>query len=137
VEPRWFGRSRFDLVVEVADEAAVRAAKPDFRRLARVEARGVTLTAGAPPGSPYDFVSRFFALRAGVAEDPVTGSAHCCLAPFWAARLGRQELLGHQVSKRGGIVRVRVEGERVVLGGQASHVTSGELLVPPRPPAAR
>ena len=135
VEPRWFGRSRFDLVVEVADETAVRAARPDFRRLARVEARGVMLTAGAPPGSPYDFVSRFFAPRAGVAEDPVTGSAHCCLAPFWAARLGRPQLLGRQVSPRGGVVRVRVEGERVVLGGQATHVASGELLVRPRPPA--
>ena len=136
VEPRWLGRSRFDVVVEVADEAAVRAARPDFQGLAEVEARGVMLTALAAPGSPHDFVSRFFAPRAGVAEDPVTGSAHCCLAPFWAERLGRRELLGRQLSQRGGVVRVRVEGDRVVLGGRAAHVASGELLVPPRAPAA-
>ena len=135
VQPRWLGRSRFDVVVEVADEEAVRAARPDFRRLARVEARGVMLTAAAAPESAHDFVGRFFAPRAGVAEDPVTGSAHCCLAPFWAERLGRRELVGLQVSQRGGTVRMRVEGDRVTLAGLARHVVSGELLVPPRPPA--
>jgi PhzF family phenazine biosynthesis protein len=137
VEPRWLGRSRFDVLVEVSDEAEVREARPDFGRLERVEARGVILTAAAPSGAPHDFVSRFFAPRAGVAEDPVTGSAHCALAPFWAQRLGRSELIGFQASARGGTVRVRLEGERVVLGGQAVHVARGELLVPrPRPAAA-
>jgi PhzF family phenazine biosynthesis protein len=136
VEPLWVGRSRFDVMVEVADEETVRGAQPDFTRLREVEARGVMLTAVAAAGARHHFVSRFFAPRAGVDEDPVTGSAHCCLAPFWAARLGRAELVGLQASRRGGLVRVRVEGDRVVLGGRAVAVARGELLVaPPVPPA--
>jgi PhzF family phenazine biosynthesis protein len=135
IVPRWLGRSRFDVVVEVEDEAAVRALRPDMGRLAQVEARGVMVTATAAPSARHDFVSRFFAPRAGVAEDPVTGSAHCCLAPFWAARMARSELVGYQASARGGMVRVRVEGERVVLAGQATHVARGELLLPPPRPA--
>jgi PhzF family phenazine biosynthesis protein len=130
-EPRWVGRSRFDAVVVVDDEDAVRAARPDFGRLREVDARGVMLTAPATPGARYHFVSRFFAPRAGVDEDPVTGSAHCCLAPYWASRLGRPEMVGLQASRRGGMVRVRVEGDRVVLGGRAVPVARGELLVAP------
>jgi predicted PhzF superfamily epimerase YddE/YHI9 len=75
-----------------------------------------------------DFISRFFAPAAGVDEDPVTGSAHCCLAPFWASRLGKTEMVGYQASARGGLVRVRVTGDRVKLGGQAVTVMTGELL---------
>ena len=75
-----------------------------------------------------DFVSRFFAPGSGVAEDPVTGSAHCALAPYWAAKLGRNEMTGHQISARGGIVHVRVEGDRVMLGGNAVTVMKGLLL---------
>jgi predicted PhzF superfamily epimerase YddE/YHI9 len=80
------------------------------------------------PGSEYDFVSRFFAPRLGVPEDPVCGSAHCCLSPYWSERLGKTELVGYQASPRGGIVRVRHLGPRVVLGGQAVTVMKGELL---------
>lgn len=120
-------RSRFDYLVEVEHEAAVRGLAPDFIALARVEARGVMVTSRAT-AAPFDFVSRFFAPRAGVNEDPVTGSAHCALAPFWAERLGRPELLAYQASPRGGVVRVRVAGDRVLLGGQAVTVLRGELL---------
>lgn len=132
VTPAWTGFSRFDVVALVESEAAVREAAPDLTALRRVEARGVILTAAAAePGGGYDFVSRFFAPAVGVPEDPVTGSAHCALAPFWAARLGRTELVGHQVSARGGIVRVRHAGDRVTLAGEAVVVARGELLVAP------
>ena len=126
VEPRWVGRSPFDLLVEVDSEATVRALRPDFGALAAMEARGVIVTAAASqPG--YDFVSRFFAPRAGIDEDPVTGSAHCALTPFWAHRLGRSELTGYQASRRGGTVYVRAGGERVQLGGHAVTVMRGVL----------
>jgi predicted PhzF superfamily epimerase YddE/YHI9 len=92
--------------------------------------RGVIVTARAA-GSEYDFVSRFFAPGAGVDEDPVTGSAHCALAPYWAAQLGREELVGRQASARGGIVRVRAKGKRVILAGQAVVVLRGDLDVDP------
>lgn len=121
------GRSKFDWVVEVESEDAVRALRPDIGLLAKVEARGVIVTArGERDG--YDFVSRFFAPAVGVPEDPVTGSAHCALAPYWAARLGRAQLTGFQASRRGGTVKVRVEGDRVILAGQAVTVMRGELV---------
>ena len=112
-------------LVEVADEAAVRRAAPDLRALARA-ARGVIVTARASSGVA-DFVSRFFAPAMGVDEDPVTGSAHCVLAPYWAGQFGRSELTGYQASARGGVVRVRAAGDRVILGGQAVTVMRGEL----------
>ena len=122
------GRSRFDLVVELGTAAAVRSLRPDIRALAAVDARGITVTA---PGDRegIDCVSRFFAPAVGVDEDPVTGSAHCVLAPFWAERLGRAELVGEQASARGGIVRMRLDGDRVALGGQAVTVWEGNLLL--------
>jgi predicted PhzF superfamily epimerase YddE/YHI9 len=127
--PRWVGRSRFDYIVELDSEALVRGLKPDLTALQRVEARGVSVTSRATtPG--YDFVSRFFAPRSGVPEDPVTGSAHCALAPFWSERLGggRTEMTAYQASARGGVVRVRLERDRVVLAMQAVTVLRGELL---------
>ncbi|HVH66241.1 MAG TPA: PhzF family phenazine biosynthesis protein [Gemmatimonadales bacterium] len=125
--PRWVGRSRFDYLVELESEATVRGLQPNLAALERVEARGISVTSRATtPG--YDFVSRFFAPRSGVPEDPVTGSAHCALAPFWGERLGRVEMTAYQASARGGVVRVRVNGDRVVLGGQAVTVLRGELL---------
>lgn len=126
--PLWTGRNRMDWLIAVPDEAAVRAATPDLRALAAVTERGVMITAPAMD-TAHDFVSRFFAPAAGVAEDPVTGSAHCALGPFWAARLGRDELTGFQASTRGGVVRVRVGGDRVQLLGQAVTVLEGELCV--------
>ena len=121
------GRNRMDYLIEVASEAEVRSAEPDITRLRAVDARGVILTARSS-GDGHDFVSRFFAPRVGVDEDPVTGSAHCALAPYWAERLGRSELVGYQASARGGTVRVRMNGDRVLLGGQAVTVLRGELL---------
>lgn len=125
--PRWIGRSRFDYLVELESEAAVRALQPDLTALQAVEARGVMITSRATtPG--YDFVSRFFAPRSGVPEDPVTGSAHCALGPFWRERLGRDTMTAYQASARGGVIRVRVAGDRVMLGGQAVTVLRGELV---------
>jgi PhzF family phenazine biosynthesis protein len=120
------GKARFDYLVLVESENDLRSLAPDFRRLAQVETRGVIVTARSDD-SRFDFVSRFFAPAAGIDEDPVTGSAHCCLGPFWAERLGRSELTGFQASARGGIVRVRVAGDRVMLGGQAVTIWRGEL----------
>ena len=126
---RFAGRNRLDYLIEVETERAVRALAPDFRRLATAcgPTRGVIVTA-ASDRPQHDFVSRFFAPGAGIDEDPVTGSAHCCLGPFWAGRLGRKELRGYQASPRGGTVAVRVAGGRVHLGGQAVTVMRGELL---------
>ena len=127
-KPVYFGRNRFDLLVELESEEAVRALRPDFARLEAIAARGVIVTARSNDPR-FDFVSRFFAPAVGVNEDPVCGSAHCCLGPFWSARLGKRELTGFQASPRGGIVGVRIEGERVVLGGTAVTVLSGQLTV--------
>jgi PhzF family phenazine biosynthesis protein len=128
---RWVGRGRFDYLVELADETAVRGLAPDLRRLGRLSSLGVIVTAkadgAAGPGS-CDFVSRYFAPAAGIDEDPVTGAAHCTLGPFWAARLGRDELTGFQASARGGLVQVRPEGDRVRLGGRAVTVLRGRLV---------
>jgi PhzF family phenazine biosynthesis protein len=110
----------------VDGEEAVRALKPDFQALARAEARGVIVTARAE-GTEYDFVSRFFAPASGINEDPVTGSAHCCLAPYWGERLGKTRLTAWQASRRGGLLRLQVEGERVRIAGQAITVLRGEL----------
>ncbi|MGZ3595005.1 MAG: PhzF family phenazine biosynthesis protein, partial [Syntrophales bacterium] len=99
---------------------------PDFALLNTIPMRGVIVTSPSSSGE-YDFVSRFFAPQVGVNEDPVTGSAHCCLAPYWAARLGRDEMVGYQASPRGGFVRVRVDNDRVHLGGQAVTISQGEL----------
>jgi PhzF family phenazine biosynthesis protein len=127
VAARFVGKNRMDYLVEIESEAAVRALQPDFTRLRSLPVRGVMVTARAS-GDGFDFVSRFFAPGAGVDEDPVTGSAHCCLAPYWGAKLGKTEMTGHQVSARGGVVRVRDAGARVILGGQAVTVLRGELL---------
>ena len=128
--PLWTGRSRFDLVVELADPSAVEKLTPNFSRIAELDCRGIIVTAaGAPPGrAGVDFVSRFFGPASGVPEDPVTGSAHCALGPFWASRLGKNQLAARQVSRRGGDVRVSVVGDRVHLRGQAVTVLRGELL---------
>ncbi len=126
-EPKYVGRSQFDLLVELESEAAVRALRPDLGLLARIQARGVIVTARAESGS-FDFVSRFFAPQVGVDEDPVTGSAHCVLGPYWQKRLGRDDFVAYQASPRGGTIRVGVRGERVRLGGQAVTVMRATLL---------
>jgi PhzF family phenazine biosynthesis protein len=121
------GRNEFDYLLEVESEQAVADVHPDFERLAQVDARGVIVTSRAH-GGEYDFVSRFFGPRVGVNEDPVTGSAHCCLGPYWSEKLHRDELVGYQASARGGVVRTRTAGDRVYLGGQAITVVRGRLL---------
>lgn len=126
-EPQYVGRNRLDYIIEVENELALRSLEPDMRLLRALRSRGVIVTCRADD-SRFDFVSRFFAPGAGVDEDPVTGSAHCCLGPFWQQRLGRDSMLGFQASARGGDVRVRVAGNRVILGGQAITVLSGELV---------
>jgi predicted PhzF superfamily epimerase YddE/YHI9 len=120
-------RNRFDYLVELASEEAVRAVKPDFTALRDLDVRGIIVTARASEAG-FDFVSRFFAPAAGIDEDPVTGSAHCALAPYWADRLGKPEMTAHQVSARGGVVKVKLNGNRVILGGQAVTVMTGELV---------
>jgi predicted PhzF superfamily epimerase YddE/YHI9 len=124
--PRQVLRGRFDYLVELDSESTVRALKPDLTRLAAIETRGVMVTAPADAAGA-DFVLRFFAPRCGVPEDPVTGSACCTLAPFWAARLGRERLVGRQLSRRGGVMRVALAGSRVRLSGQAVTVLKGAL----------
>ena len=126
VQPSFVGRSKFDRLVLVESEEAVRSLKPDFSRLREISMRGVIVTS-ASDDPRFDFVSRFFAPGAGIDEDPVTGSAHCCLGPFWSERLGKTEMTAFQASARGGAVRVRVNGARVLLGGKAVTVLRGEL----------
>jgi predicted PhzF superfamily epimerase YddE/YHI9 len=123
----YVGRTSFDYLVELESESRVRTLEPDLGALARLGTRGVIVTARSEDPA-YDFVSRFFAPGSGIAEDPVTGSAHCGLGPFWATRLGKKELVGYQASARGGTVRVRLENDRAHLGGYAVTVVRGELL---------
>lgn len=126
IKAKYVGKNRMDYLVEVASETELRTMRPDFTRLRTLPVRGVTVTAAAVEDE-FDFVSRFFAPGSGVDEDPVTGSAHCCLAPYWGAKLGKTEMTGFQASSRGGVVRVRTAGDRVILGGQAVTVLRGEL----------
>ncbi len=126
VEATDIGRAAGDYLVEVGSEAAVRDCAPDCRRLGAVECRGVIVTARSDSPA-FDFVSRFFGPAVGIDEDPVTGSAHCALAPYWAAKLGKTALTGRQLSARGGVVAVELKGDRVILGGAAAVFAAGEL----------
>jgi PhzF family phenazine biosynthesis protein len=135
VRSLWMGRNRLHFLVEAESEEAVRAARPDLRRLAAVlpPARGVIVTAraaraGDAAGDGYDFVSRFFAPVMGIDEDQATGSAHCALAPYWAAKLDKTEMAAFQASPRGGTLRVRVAGERVHIAGQAVSLLRSQLI---------
>jgi PhzF family phenazine biosynthesis protein len=123
---RFTGNNKMDWLVEVDSEKTVRELAPDLVLLKTIPVRGVIVTARAD--AKHDFVSRFFAPRAGVDEDPVTGSAHCCLAPYWGTKLEKKELVGWQASARGGEVRMQWSGDRVVLSGRAITVLRGELV---------
>jgi PhzF family phenazine biosynthesis protein len=125
--PKYIGKSKFDYLLEVDSEELVRKLTPDFSLLRTLPIRGIIVT-GSADSAEYDFVSRFFAPAVGVDEDPVTGSAHCCLGPFWSKRSGKKSFVAYQASQRGGFVRVKVEGDRVCLGGKAVTVLRGELL---------
>lgn len=124
--PSYIGRSLFDKFVLVESESVLRTLQPDFARLREIRMRGVIVTSTSKEPR-YDFLSRYFAPAAGIDEDHVTGSAHCCLGPFWSNRLGKTEMTAYQASKRGGIVHVRVAGDRVFLAGQAVTVLEGSL----------
>jgi PhzF family phenazine biosynthesis protein len=127
------GKNAFDYLVEVESETILRSLAPDHSRLRKLPVRGVIVTArGARSGNgaEYDFVSRFFAPGSGVDEDPVTGSAHTALGPYWMGILGKSEFTAFQASARGGVIKVRVVGDRVKLGGQAVTVMTGELQTP-------
>jgi PhzF family phenazine biosynthesis protein len=127
VEPSYVGKTRFDYLLEVATEEVLRSMRPDFRALKALSVRGIIVTSrSAAP--PYDFVSRFFAPGAGIDEDPVTGSAHCCLGPYWRDRMQKDEFLAFQASPRGGVLQVRVGGDRVFLSGKAVTILRGELV---------
>ncbi|BAU42474.1 PhzF family phenazine biosynthesis protein [Leptolyngbya sp. O-77] len=121
-------KNQFDYLVEVASLEIVRQLAPDFTRLRTLPVRGVIVTSRAEVDSEYDFISRFFAPGSGVDEDPVTGSAHCALAPYWGDRLSKDTFLAYQASARGGVVKARLAGDRVFLGGQAVTVLRGELV---------
>ena len=128
IQPRFIGRNKFDFLVDVESESVLRGLLPDFKRLATVDCRGVIVTAkSADP--QYDFASRFFAPAVGIDEDPVTGSAHCCLADYWSGRLGVTKMVGYQASRRGGVVHVELRGDRVILGGEAVVIAQGDLLI--------
>ncbi len=124
---KFVGRNAFDYLVEADSEETVRALSPDHTTLRKVPVRGVIVTARSS-NHEFDFVSRFFAPGSGIDEDPVTGSAHTALGPYWAGILGKSELMAFQASARGGVVRVQVRGDRVLLGGQAVTVMTGELV---------
>jgi predicted PhzF superfamily epimerase YddE/YHI9 len=125
---RWYGCGRSDILIELEDVASVRSFVPDLQALAALGSRTVIITArGNVPG--IDCVSRVFGPNAGIAEDPVTGSAHCTLAAYWSELIGKEELVGEQASARGGIVRMRVQGDRVVIGGQAVTTARVHLAV--------
>lgn len=117
-----------DWLIVLDSAEALRTLSPDMRQLAGLDLRGVIATA-ADDGE-YDFLSRFFAPSCGIDEDPVTGSAHCTLAPYWGERLGRQRLRGYQASQRGGTVECRYDGDRVHLGGRAVTFLRGEIEIP-------
>ena len=127
-QPVRISRNEFDYLVEMTSEEDIRSLMPDHALLRRLPVRGVIVTSRAStPG--FDFISRFFAPGSGIDEDPVTGSAHCALAPYWAPRLGKTEFMAYQASPRGGVLRVTLAGDRVKLAGRAVTVLRGELRV--------
>ena len=120
-------KNPFDYLVEVESEEELRALKPDHSTLRKMPVRGIIVTARSST-TGFDFISRFFAPGSGIDEDPVTGSAHTALGPYWGSKLGKAEMTGFQASARGGVVRVRLNGDRIILGGQAVTVMEATLL---------
>ncbi|HPG42008.1 MAG TPA: PhzF family phenazine biosynthesis protein [bacterium] len=127
-QPVYTGKNRMDYLFQFDSEKLVREMKPDFHMLREIPVRGVIVTARVENGG-YDFISRFFAPYAGIDEDPVTGSAHCCLGPFWQKQTGKDDFIAYQASARGGIVHVGVRNNRVLLGGRAVTVIKGEINI--------
>lgn len=127
VTPRYVGRNRYDYLIELESEQAVRRIQPDMRLLRTIPADGFIVTSRSE-SEEFDFVTRYFAPGLGIDEDPVTGAAHCCLGPYWSRRLEKNDFVAYQASPRGGIVHVHVEGDRVVLGGRAITVFRTEMV---------
>ena len=127
IRPAFIGMSAEDILIEAADEATVRSLEPDLTTLRSLPARGVIVTSRSSDPRFFDFVSRFFAPAVGVDEDPVTGSSHCVLVPFWARRLGKASMTAFQASARGGVLELRLDGDRVRIAGRAVTVIRGEL----------
>ena len=128
ITPTYIGKSEYDYLLEVETEDELRAIEPDFTQLAQVDCRGIIVTSKSNDPA-YDFMSRFFGPAVGVDEDPVTGSAHCCLANHWQERTGKDKFTAYQASQRGGIVHLQIHEDRVMLSGQAITVAQGELLI--------
>ena len=127
VKAAYVGRSKYYYLVVVESAQSVRSIAPDFARLGELPTKGIIVTA-VSDDPKFDFLSRFFAPALGVNEDPVCGSAHCCLTPYWAEQLGKTNLMAYQASARGGVLRLCLNGDRVILGGQAVTVWQGELV---------
>lgn len=127
VQAKYIGKNRFDYIIEVGSEEEVRNLCPDFTALGKITCMGVIVTSKSA-SKDYDFVSRNFAPGVGINEDPVTGSAHCCLAPYWMKRLGKNQFIARQISERGGILKVRLGDDRVYIGGKAVTAFKAELL---------
>lgn len=125
IEPIYIGKNVFDYLIEVENEEIIKNIKPDFTKLMRVSTRGVIVTAKS---TEYDFISRFFAPEVGIFEDPVTGSAHCCLGPYWKKKLGKDCFHAYQASERGGVLKIEMAGERVLISGKAVTVLEGNLF---------
>jgi PhzF family phenazine biosynthesis protein len=125
--PREVLQSKFDFVAIYDDVELMRSLKPDFRKLDSFPVRGVIVSA-LSDDPQFAFQARFFGPASGINEDPVTGSAYCSLLPYWAAKLDQTEMTAYQASKRGGEIRLRLQGDRVILGGQAVTIWQGELL---------
>ena len=126
IEPIYIGKNAFDYLVEVGSEDKLREVEPDLLRLASITTKGVCVTA-VSSSQEYDFVSRLFAPAIGIPEDPVTGSTHCCLGPYWMKKLCRDTFFAYQASQRGGFLKVQVKGDRVLLCGKAVTVFSGDI----------
>lgn len=126
VQPKYTGKNRMDYIVEVESESVLKNITPDKEILKRLDARGIIVTS-VSDSKEFDFVSRFFAPAYGIEEDPVTGSAHCCLGPYWKRKSGKSEFTAYQASERGGILKVRVAGDRVFIKGNATTVFCGEI----------
>lgn len=128
VTPRYTGRNRLDYIVEIGSEQRLKELAPDIEKLKKIDTRGIIVTSKSRSGK-YDFISRFFAPNLGISEDPVTGSAHCCLAPYWAEKLGKYKFMAYQASARGGEIKANLIKDRVMLGGESITVMEGDLLL--------
>lgn len=127
IQPLFVGRNRFDYLIEIESERVLRELKPNFSLLQQIDTRGIIVTSKSTTNE-FDFISRCFFPAVGVDEDPVTGSAHCCLGPYWENKLDKNEFIAYQASKRGGVLKVKLHNNRVVLSGQAVTVLECELV---------